>query len=157
VTAVLDVAGAAAPPRSNGELVFAEPWESRAFGMAVTLADAGVFTWDEFRDALVARIAAWEAEPAPGEDFHYYRCWLGALEDRLRARTTGTVTGTEVGDYRSTSTMPTATTAAAITRLRPKRSPRNSEPMSAPMTMLLSRRAAIAAVAPLVWATSTSP
>ena len=42
VTAVLDVAGAAAPPRSNGELVFAEPWESRAFGMAVTLADAGV-------------------------------------------------------------------------------------------------------------------
>jgi nitrile hydratase accessory protein len=96
VTAVLDVAGAAAPPRSNGELVFAEPWESRAFGMAVTLADAGVFTWDEFRDALVARIAAWEADHAPGEDFHYYRCWLGALEDRLVAA--GTLPGTAVAE-----------------------------------------------------------
>ena len=36
VTAVLpelDVDGPAAPPRSNGELVFAEPWEGRAFGL----------------------------------------------------------------------------------------------------------------------------
>lgn len=96
MTAVLDVAGTAAPPRSNGELVFAEPWESRAFGMAVTLADAGVFTWDEFRDALVARIAAWEADHAPGEDFHYYRCWLGALEDRLVAA--GTLPGAAVAE-----------------------------------------------------------
>jgi nitrile hydratase accessory protein len=80
VTALLEIEGAAAPPRANGELVFAEPWESRAFGMVVTLADEGVFTWDEFRESLVARIAAGE-----GEDFHYYRCWLGALEDRLVA------------------------------------------------------------------------
>ena len=93
---VLDVEGPAAPPRANGELIFAEPWESRAFGMAVTLADAGVFTWDEFRDALVARIAAWEADPAPGEDFHYYRCWLGALEDRLVAA--GTLPGAAVAE-----------------------------------------------------------
>jgi nitrile hydratase accessory protein len=80
VTALLEIEGAAAPPRANGELVFAEPWESRAFGMVVTLADEGVFTWDEFRESLVARIAAWD-----GGDFHYYRCWLGALEDRLVA------------------------------------------------------------------------
>lgn len=79
----LDVAGAAAPPRANGELVFAEPWESRAFGMAVALAEAGVLTWDGFRDALVARIAAWEAGHGPDEPFRYYRCWLGALEDQL--------------------------------------------------------------------------
>jgi nitrile hydratase accessory protein len=87
VTTPLDVAGPAAPPRSNGELVFAEPWESRAFGMAVTLADAGVFTWDAFRDRLVARIGAWEAEhgSAEGADpsFSYYTCWLDALEDLL--------------------------------------------------------------------------
>lgn len=84
MTAPLDVSGPAAPPRSNGELVFAEPWESRAFGMAVTLADAGAFTWDEFRDRLVARIGAWEAEHGvddPG--FRYYTCWLDALEDLL--------------------------------------------------------------------------
>jgi nitrile hydratase accessory protein len=82
---VLDVDGPAAPPRANGELVFAEPWESRAFGMAVTLVDAGLFTWDEFREGLVARIAAWEADHAPGEDYRYYRCWLAALEDTVVA------------------------------------------------------------------------
>ena len=32
--------GAAAPPRSNGELVFEAPWESRSFGMAVALSEA---------------------------------------------------------------------------------------------------------------------
>lgn len=91
MTAPLDVSGPAAPPRSNGELVFAEPWESRAFGMAVTLADAGVFTWDAFRDRLVARIGAWEAEhggddpalSARSPEFSYYTCWLDALEDLL--------------------------------------------------------------------------
>ena len=36
---VLEIDGPAAPPRDNGELVFAEPWESRAFGLAVTLHD----------------------------------------------------------------------------------------------------------------------
>jgi nitrile hydratase accessory protein len=85
VTALLEADGVAAPPRANGELVFAEPWESRAFGMAVTLAEAGLFTWDEFRDSLVARVAAWEADHAPGEEYRYYRCWLAALEDRVVA------------------------------------------------------------------------
>lgn len=79
----LEVEGPAAPPRANGELVFAEPWESRAFGMAVTLAETGLFTWDEFRDSLVGRIAAWESDHATGDEFRYYRCWLDALEERL--------------------------------------------------------------------------
>ncbi|SDE67872.1 nitrile hydratase accessory protein [Pseudonocardia oroxyli] len=73
----LPVDGPAAPPRSNGELDFAEPWESRAFGMAVTLHDAGAFTWEAFQAALVARIAA-----STGE-WSYYREWLAALEDVL--------------------------------------------------------------------------
>jgi len=83
VSAPLDIEGPAAPPRSNGELVFAEPWESRAFGMAVTLYEAGAFTWPRFQAALIARIAAWEAEAVPGEPYDYYRLWLGALEDVL--------------------------------------------------------------------------
>ncbi|MFZ2502031.1 MAG: nitrile hydratase accessory protein [Nocardioides sp.] len=82
----LDIEGPAAPPRSNGELVFAAPWESRTFGMAMALADAGVFTWDDFRDALIARIGAWEANPPEGECYSYYSCWQGALEDVLAAR-----------------------------------------------------------------------
>ncbi|MEJ2863917.1 nitrile hydratase accessory protein [Actinomycetospora flava] len=84
MSTVLDTAGPAAPPRSNGELVFAEPWESRAFGMAVSLSEAGAFTWDALRDRLVARIAAWEAERGLEDpEFRYYACWLDALEDVL--------------------------------------------------------------------------
>lgn len=82
MSAPLDIAGPAAPPRSNGELVFAEPWESRAFGMAVTLYEAGAFTWPDFQAALIARIAAWEASAAD-EPYNYYRLWLAALEDVL--------------------------------------------------------------------------
>lgn len=83
MTAPLDIEGPAAPPRSNGELVFAESWESRAFGMAVSLYEAGTFTWPEFQAALIARIAAWEAGAAQGEPYNYYRLWLAALEDVL--------------------------------------------------------------------------
>jgi nitrile hydratase accessory protein len=77
---LLDVEGRAAPPRSNGELVFAEPWESRAFGMAITLHAGGVFEWEDFRRELIAAIAAWEASHEPVEEYSYYRCWLAALE-----------------------------------------------------------------------------
>jgi nitrile hydratase accessory protein len=74
---VLDIEGPAAPPRQNGELVFAEPWESRAFGLALTLHASGAFEWETFRQELVATIARWEAS---GEPWSYYACWLTALE-----------------------------------------------------------------------------
>jgi nitrile hydratase accessory protein len=83
MSAPLDIEGPAAPPRANGELVFAEPWESRAFGMAVALYEAGAFTWPEFQAALIARIAAWETAAAPEEPYNYYQLWLAALEDVL--------------------------------------------------------------------------
>ena len=86
MTARLDIDGPAAPPRANGELVFSEPWESRAFGMAVALYEAGAFTWAEFQGALVARIAAWETESAQDEPWNYYRLWLTALEDVLASQ-----------------------------------------------------------------------
>jgi nitrile hydratase accessory protein len=81
MTAPLAVDGPAAPPRANGELVFAEPWESRAFGMAMALHAAGTFGWEEFQAALVARIAEWAT--AGPSTWSYYRCWLAALEDVL--------------------------------------------------------------------------
>ncbi|WP_433446223.1 nitrile hydratase accessory protein [Streptomyces sp. CA-142005] len=90
----LDVEGPAAPPRSNGELVFAAPWESRAFGMAVALYEAGVFRWPDFQTALIARITAWAAPGEHGEPYQYYRLWLGALEDVLAGL--GTVSTDEV-------------------------------------------------------------
>jgi nitrile hydratase accessory protein len=94
MTAPLDIDGPAAPPRSNGELVFAEPWESRAFGMAISMYEAGAFTWPEFRAALIARIGAWETAQAQDEPWNYYRLWLAALEDVLVGR--GAVSADEI-------------------------------------------------------------
>jgi nitrile hydratase accessory protein len=73
--------GAAAVPRKNGELVFDAPWQSRAFGMAVGLAERGLFRWDDFRDRLIAQIAATPADdPVDSPATVYYRQWLAALE-----------------------------------------------------------------------------
>lgn len=68
-----DVAGPAAPPRANGELVFDEPWQARAFGMAVALLERDGHGWDAFRAYLVPAIAA---EP----DAPYYVAFVSALE-----------------------------------------------------------------------------
>jgi nitrile hydratase accessory protein len=76
----LDIEGPGAPPRSNGELVFAAPWESRAFGLAMALHDGGLFEWEDFRRQLIRAVA--RAEAAGGE-FSYYRCWLEALQTLL--------------------------------------------------------------------------
>jgi nitrile hydratase accessory protein len=64
---------AIAPPRSNGEPVFEAPWESRVFGMVVSLHEAGAFAWDEFRDLLIEEIARDEQRP-------YYESWTAAFE-----------------------------------------------------------------------------
>jgi len=82
----LDVAGAAAPPRLNGELVFTEPWESRVFGVTMALHQSGAFVWDEFKDQLIAAIGGWEAAHPDGQDYRYYRCWLDALQHLLADR-----------------------------------------------------------------------
>ena len=69
--------GPEALPRKNGELVFEQPWESRAFGIAVGLSEAGVVDWPEFRQALV--IAIRDSERL--DDGHtYYEQWASALE-----------------------------------------------------------------------------
>lgn len=94
MTAPLAIDGVAAPPRANGELVFAQPWESRAFGIAVALYEAGAFTWPRFQDALIARIAAWEDTSGEDRSWSYYDHWLGALEDVLEAQ--GAVTAADI-------------------------------------------------------------
>jgi nitrile hydratase accessory protein len=78
--------GPAAPPRSNGELVFAEPWESRAFGVAVALHDARVVDFEAFRERLIDEIGAWEASHGSADaSYRYYERWLTALERTLLA------------------------------------------------------------------------
>jgi nitrile hydratase accessory protein len=82
----LDLAGPAAPPRRNGELVFEAPWESRLFGLTLVLCRAGRFDWEEFRRLLVEEIGAREAEPHPASAWSYWACWQAAFERVLAAR-----------------------------------------------------------------------
>ena len=79
----LAAADAAAPPRLNGELVFAAPWESRVFGLAAALRERGLFDWDEFRVCLIAQIAECEKRRAPDDAYSYYTCWRHALVELL--------------------------------------------------------------------------
>jgi len=78
--------GEAALPRKNGELVFAAPWEGRAFGLAVVLSEKGTYAWNDFRARLVEQIG--------GGGHAYYESWLNALEAQLLA--SGLVTIEEV-------------------------------------------------------------
>jgi nitrile hydratase accessory protein len=80
VVAQLAADGPLAPPRSNGELLFDAPWESRAFGIGVALAEAGTFTFADLQHALIRSIAEWEALDRPDHEYHYYECWLSAVE-----------------------------------------------------------------------------
>ncbi len=75
-TEISDMCGNLALPRSNGELVFAAPWEGRAFGIAVTLNESGLYEWGDFQRRLADAIAN-----ADHED--YYECWLASLERLL--------------------------------------------------------------------------
>jgi len=82
---IAEMTGKASLPRSSGELVFHDAWERRAFALAVTLCEQGLYHWDEFRDHLIAEIAAGEqAAGLPPEDLpSYYQSWLVALEKLL--------------------------------------------------------------------------
>ena len=60
--------------------VFREPWEAQAFALAVELAEAGHFTWNEWAETLGAEIAAARARGDPDLGDTYYRHWLRALE-----------------------------------------------------------------------------
>lgn len=82
----LDTNGRAAPPRSNGELVFQAPWESRLFGVTISLYRAGLFEWDEFRRLLIEEIAAWERQEHDQVEWSYYERWQSALERLLAAK-----------------------------------------------------------------------
>jgi nitrile hydratase accessory protein len=49
--------------------------------MAVGLAERGLFRWDDFRDRLIAQIAATPSDAADESPaMVYYRQWLAALE-----------------------------------------------------------------------------
>ena len=93
---VAAMTGAEALPRSNGELVFEEPWQARAFGVAVGLVREQRLDWEEFRGRLIEEIAAWEREHpgAPVGAYSYYERWYSALERLVLER--GLATAAEI-------------------------------------------------------------
>jgi nitrile hydratase accessory protein len=79
--------GAQAPlPRDNGELVFEEPWQGRALGMAVVALERAGASWPEFRRCLAAAIAGRPTDERESEATAYYAAWLDALEALLIER-----------------------------------------------------------------------
>ena len=89
---ITDMQGEMALPRQNGELVFATPWEARAFGLAVALQEHGVYEWREFSAALATEIA--RAEQA-GNTSAYYERWLLGLEKTLARQWAGDAVGNQ--------------------------------------------------------------
>jgi nitrile hydratase accessory protein len=71
-----DLEGEVSPPRDNGEIVFAAPWEQRVFGLTLALCRSDACEWEDFRQRLIDRIAEDEARP-------YWRSWAAAFEDLL--------------------------------------------------------------------------
>jgi hypothetical protein len=71
-----DLVGPVSPPRENGEIIFAAPWERRVFGLAVAACRSGVCDWEAFRQRLICRIADDDRRP-------YWQSWAAALEDVL--------------------------------------------------------------------------
>jgi nitrile hydratase accessory protein len=74
--------------------VFEEPWQAKAFAIAVALHERGVYTWSEWAEKLGARVATAEASGADA----YYCSWLDALEDMLVTK--GVTTAGEAARWR---------------------------------------------------------
>ncbi len=70
-------------PRENGELVFAAPWQARAFGLAVALNQQELYRWREFSAKLAATIAVADPNDDPSS---YYTRWVASLEELLIAK-----------------------------------------------------------------------
>ncbi|MFP5021640.1 nitrile hydratase accessory protein [Pseudonocardia phyllosphaerae] len=61
---------------------FDEPWELRAFAMAVAAYHEGHYEWSEFQLSLIRSIQRWESGEGD-EPWSYYLHWLEALETTL--------------------------------------------------------------------------
>ena len=88
---ISNMQGTTALPRSNGELIFSEPWEGRVFGMTITLHREGTYPWEEFQTRLITEINPADCQSGPTQD--YYEHWLTAFEKLLLDK--GTISSEE--------------------------------------------------------------
>lgn len=73
------------PGSRDNDLSFDEPWQIRAFALAVGVHKVGEFEWPAFQSALIESIQAWEKETEGLTDpgWSYYEHWVNALESVL--------------------------------------------------------------------------
>lgn len=60
--------------------VFAEPWQARAFALALALSERGIFSLRDFQVALIGRINSFEKSRCIAGTGDYYSLWIEALE-----------------------------------------------------------------------------
>ena len=72
-----DLAGVPGLPRDAEGVVFAAPWEAKAFALVVHLHQRGAFVWQDWVNALSTEIAADRKRPV---ETPYYELWLTAAE-----------------------------------------------------------------------------
>lgn len=66
--------------------VFEEPWQARAFGLAVAVYDDGAgFEWSDFQERLIEEVGREDPTASDAEALEgvYYEQWLAALERLL--------------------------------------------------------------------------
>ena len=73
-------------PRDEDGPVFREPWEAQAFAVAVSLMEAGHFTYAEWAEGLTQEINKAQQQGDPDLGDTYYEHWLNALEQVCRAK-----------------------------------------------------------------------
>lgn len=73
-------------PRDDDGPVFREPWEARAFAVALALHERGVFTWTEWAAALADQIKRAQAAGDADDGDTYYQHWLATLETLVAAK-----------------------------------------------------------------------
>lgn len=62
------------------QVTFAEPWQAHAYALAYELFRGGLFTWEEWTQALGARL---KLHPHPDD---YYLAWVEAIETLVVAK-----------------------------------------------------------------------
>ena len=68
---------------TDDDRVFAEPWQARAFALALALSERGLFSLRDFQAALIGRIVSFEKSECIAGTADYYTCWVEGLEDLL--------------------------------------------------------------------------
>ena len=67
-------------PPGIDEPVFSEPWQAEAFALTVALHERGLFSWNEWAQALSSEV---KKPGAASDGSDYYQHWLAALEKLL--------------------------------------------------------------------------